>query len=102
SLEAHEQRSPRRPLHRAGAGRSKRRRSPERGRAPRVFEVTMTSVPLLAAAYVIFLTIAASLLVRISRRRPAGEWPHDEIPDLYAAFAYTLLVLAGLVLVVVA
>jgi hypothetical protein len=62
----------------------------------------MTSVPLLAAAYVIFLAIVAALLVRISRRRPADDWPRDEIPDLYAAFAYTLLVLAALVLVVVA
>lgn len=62
----------------------------------------MSNVPPLAAVYVGFLSLMAVLLVRLSRRRPAGEWPSDEIPDLYAGFAYTLLVLAGLVLVVVA
>jgi MYXO-CTERM domain-containing protein len=62
----------------------------------------MSNVPLLAAVYVVSLSLMAVLLVRIARRRPAGQWPYDEIPQLYAGFAYTLLVLAGLVVVVVA
>ncbi|HVJ88283.1 MAG TPA: hypothetical protein VM580_00665 [Labilithrix sp.] len=62
----------------------------------------MPRVSLLASAYVIFLAITAAVFVRISRRHPAGSWPHDEITNLYAGFARTLLILAGVVLVVVA
>ena len=63
----------------------------------------MSDVPLLAAAYGIFLAGAAALLSRPPARGPGvSAWAHAQVASFRCGMARTLLVLAGFVCVVAA